>query len=218
MNRKENVTFEMLTKMADCVAKQVSLFEETSAAPEILKALEDGITKMSEEGQLIVSAETAIRLGQIDRTVGREELKTALVAASQVAEALNFGEFQMPSKRNDRSLIDSGRALVKDAEPMRKAFAQHGVAFETVTAAADKLEAAIRAFNNGRLERRAAARRWAAAMEGGLKAVKRYDALVSMTVHDPAVLAAYATARAVTHTGGRKAAAEPPPSSTAAVA
>src|SRR5690349_9102186 len=98
MNRRESGLYAMLTTVAAFAAERVGLFSKASAAMEILKTLEDGIKRMSEEAQQIVSAETAIRISRIDRSKAREGLKTTLIAARQVAEALNFGEFRMPEK------------------------------------------------------------------------------------------------------------------------
>ena len=220
MNRKKIETYQMLTQVADFARQHVGLFPENSAAAEILEALESGVKGLSDEASTIVSAETALRVGRSNRVEFREKLKTALVQACQIAEALNADILRIPAKRKDQALIDSGHALVVDAQPMKNEFERHGLPLETVRATVEGLEQAILSCTNAKAMRSAAVEKWDAALDKTLRTVKRYDPLVAITLEDnPGAIASYAVARAIPRTGGRKAVAgETPPAAESAPA
>jgi len=212
MNRKDTETYEMLTAVAGFASNNVGLFPKTSAAAEILAALETGMRTLSQEASTIASAGNAIRIGRSARKAARENLKATLGHVSRIAVALNSNEFSLPAKRGDRELIRTAKAFTADAEALKKEFGRHGLPFESVNAAATALEESILNAAAAKTRRSAAVAKWTAALQETLSAVKRYDALVATILgKDPGALAAYANARALRRAGGRKAAGETAP-------
>ena len=220
MNRKENETFEMVTRTGEFAITSVDLFPKTSAATEIAAALEAGAKPLGQEARNIASAEIALRSSGSVRSTARENLNITLGHVSTIGEALNSTRFSLPARRSDRTLIDTGRAFAVEAEPLTEEFAKHGIKIEAITAAVNALEEAIRSGANARAARKAGREKWTSTLEEALMNAKRLDVLVETTITDPGTLAAYAAARTVRRVGGRKTAETKtteatPPSTTA---
>jgi hypothetical protein len=60
MNRRENETFEMVTRTGEFAITNVDLFPKTSAATAIAAALEAGAKTLGEEARNIASAEIVL--------------------------------------------------------------------------------------------------------------------------------------------------------------
>jgi hypothetical protein len=222
MNRRENESFEMVKRTGEFAIASVGRFPASSAATEIAAALQAGAKTLGEEARNIASAEIALRsCGSVRRTA-RGNLTMMLGYASTIGEALKSDKFSLPAKRQDRMLIDTGRAFAVEAEPFAEEFAKHGVSIEALTATVDALEEAIRTGVNARSARKASRKTWTATLEEALMNAKRLDVLVATTITDPGTLVAYALARTVHHVGYKTAETTTtevtPPSTTAPAA
>ena len=60
MNRIDIQDYQMLTRVMDFAANNVSLFPKTSAGPEILAGLGSAVAQLSEQARAQVSSEAAI--------------------------------------------------------------------------------------------------------------------------------------------------------------
>ena len=205
MNRRENETFEMVTRTGEFLTTNVDRFPKASAATEIAAALEAGVKTLNDEARNIASAEIALRSSGSVRSTARENLIIMLGHVSTIGEALNSTKFSLPARRSDRTLIDTGRAFAVEAEPLAEEFAKHGISIKAIRAAVNALEEAIRSGANARAARKAGREKWTATLEEALLNAKRLDVLVETTITDPGPLAAYVAARTVRHVGGRKA-------------
>jgi hypothetical protein len=219
MNQRKNATYQMLTQVANFASQGVGFFPKTSAASEILDALESGIQTLSEQARIIASSDAEIRRGLGDKKAARERLKLVMTSASQIADALGAGTWRIPDNRSDRALIHAGRAFSVDVEPMRKDFAKHGISPETMSASVDALEQALLACSDARAKRSTAAQKWDTVLGEMLNMLKRYDALVALTLGDnPNAMASYALARTIPQTRARKIAAAETPAAAAPAA
>lgn len=198
MNRESMKSYEMLTRMVGFATTNVGLFPKNSAAAEILKALESGVSELSAKAAAKVSAEIAMRTAANERKASREKLQGYIAWASRIARELNTDKVRMPANGTDQALIDSGHAFVADVESMAKDFAKHGVGPEEVGAAVEALENAIRGYSKARAERSASVEETDKVLEDTLSVLRRFDALVERYLEDNAgAMASYAIARAV---------------------
>ncbi len=205
MNYQESKKLEMLTKVADFAAKNVSLFPTTSAASEIVDALESGIRKLSDEAAALVSAETAIRSQAGARTAARTKLRTSMSRALQIAHVLNIGNFRLPVRPTEQALIDAGKAFVADIEPSKLEFVRHGLPLKGVTAAVEDMKRVVLDHTAAKETRSAALREWRKTMNETIGVLRRFDALVSnVLAGNPGATASYQVARAIPPARTRK--------------
>ena len=86
MNRRENETFEMVTRTGEFAITSVDLFPKTSAATEIAAALEAGVKTLGEEARNIASAEIVLRSSGSVRSTARENLNISSVMSARSAK------------------------------------------------------------------------------------------------------------------------------------
>ena len=201
MNRKNMHSYQMLTRVAEFANTNVGLFPKNSAAAEIIEALESGVGELSEKASKRISAETAMRVSRNNRIGARDKLRGHITRASWIAIAMNSGKVQAPSNGTEQSLINSGRAFVKDVESVSHDFAKHGVAPEDVSATVEALETAIRGYSSAKAARSATIEESAKVLEDTMSHLLRFDALVASYLEGNAgAMAAYNIARAVQRT------------------
>jgi hypothetical protein len=211
MNRKYTQDYQMLTKVVDFTTNNVGLFPKTSAASEILAALDSAVTRLSNQARTQVSSESAMRVSRSARTAARNTLKKRLVLSDQIARVLNCDQFRAPQKHGDRALIDSGRAFVVDMESLKKDFTRHGLAPEEMTSAVDSLERAILDYASGMAMRASAIEQFGATIAEAMVHLKRLDVLVAMTLaENPATMAGWTVARSTNRVAVRKPKEKPP--------
>jgi len=211
MNRKDTQDYQMLTKVVDFTHNNVGLFPKTSAATEILAALDSAVTRLSDQARTQISSEAAMRVSRNARTKARNTLRKRLALSDQIARVLNSGQFRAPQKHGDRALIDSGRAFVVDMEPLKEDFTRHGLAPEDMTSAVEALERAILDYASGMAMRASAIEQFGTTIEEAMVQLKRLDVLVAMTLADnPAATAAWTVARSTNRVAVRKPKEKPP--------
>jgi len=198
MNRQNMQSYQMLTQVAEFANTNVGLFPKTSAAAEIIEALESGVSELSEKASKQISAETAMRISCNARAAARSKLRGYITHANWIATALNSGQVRTPSDGSDQSLIHSGRAFVEDVAAVSKDFAKHGVAPADVSAAVDALETAIRDYSSAKAARSAAVEGASKVLDATMNQLLRLDALVASYLEDnTGAMAAYSIARSV---------------------
>src|SRR5262249_10153807 len=208
MQRQESQILQMLTNVADFGAKNVGIFPKTTAAPEIVDALESGVKKLSDEAAVLPSVKAELRSNAGARAASRTKLRTCLSLAYQIARALNIDHVPAPDRMTEADLIETGNAFVIATESMKNDFVLHGLAPEDVIAAVESLKQAILAHTAAKETYSAGKREWRKAMTETLGKLRRFDALVSSVLRDkPGAMASYSIARSIPATRARKAAA-----------
>jgi len=125
MNRKYIQDYQMLAKVVAFTTNNVSLFPKTSAASEILAALDSAVTKLSDQDRNQVSSETAMRVSQHAPTAARNALKKRVVLSGQIARVLNCDHFR------ECRPISSLRRLSTPSSGLRHRFHSSGSARRT---------------------------------------------------------------------------------------
>lgn len=207
MKRKE-ATHQMLTRVVSFLNRNVSLFPKSSVATDFLKSLESGVETLSEEAAIQWSAEAESRTTLQAKKVSRENLRILIAKAVRVSSVLGTENVKLPKSVTDRTLIDFGSRLTRDANSMANEFANHGLPgfADAIGAATDAFKKAVDAYATANATRSAAISRWDAALGPTLEALRHFDVLVSNVLEGNAgVLAEYAAVRAVPRTRGRAA-------------
>ena len=205
MNRRQTETYQMFTRVTAYGKANVNFFPKNSAANEVLTDLEAQAENATEAATARKSAERNKRSGLAARGKARTKLGNFLSHAVQISRVLDTNTLNPPDSRTDQSMIQTARAFVVSVEPMAKDFIKHGLDPEDVTAAVDELEAAVATCNAARIGRATAITKWNTALEEGLVALHRLDAIARTLADNPEAMAAYETARTIVYTGGKKA-------------
>ncbi|HYH85130.1 MAG TPA: hypothetical protein VEX60_06580, partial [Pyrinomonadaceae bacterium] len=144
------------------------------------------------------------------RTNAREALRESLQAVTRTARAMALdtpgleNKFRLPRSGSDQALLNTARAFVADATPLKPDFIRHELAasfIEDLQADIADLERAIGGQNTGRDAHVTATASIDSTVERGMVAVTRLDAIVRNKFRDnPATLAAWESARHVERT------------------
>jgi len=214
MKRQESQTLQMLTNVADLGAKIVGVFPKTTAAAELVEALESGVKKLSDDAAVLASIKADLRSNASARAASRTKLRTCLSVAHQIARALNIDHVPAPNRMTEAGLIQTGNAFVIFTGPVKSDFVLHGLPSEHVVVAVESLKQAILTHTAAKARYSAGKHEWRKTMTETLGKLRRFDALVSAVLRDkPGTMASYTIARSVPAGRARKAAAASPPAS-----
>jgi hypothetical protein len=212
MKRVKVRKYQMLARAADFLAKYVSFFPSRTVAPEVLTRLTTAVQTLAGLLAVHVAHNSAIRVAFKTRRAAHDGLFRQLELICLSARALRFENFELPGKTGDHSLIDTGRAFVTAAEPLKQEFIQQGLPVEFIdnlnTAVRD-LEAAVINRSSTRASRSGSIQEFDKVLEQGMGDFLRLEALVANTMSDnPSVMAAWNSASRVERTTVAKAPAE----------
>src|SRR2546423_7317743 len=170
MNRINVQQYQMLTRVVDFGAQNVSLFPETTAAAEILKGLAFAVSRVSGQASLQVRSEAALRTSRSARGAAREALKTRLALSEQIALALKSDKFRAPRRKGDQGLIHAGHAFAAEGVSLTEEFAKYGLPqfSDSMNAAVQDLEDAILGYSNGNAMRSGAIRELGSSMAAAM--------------------------------------------------
>ncbi|MBI3399836.1 MAG: sigma 54-interacting transcriptional regulator [Acidobacteria bacterium] len=154
-----------------------------------------------------VSGRSAAREASSSKAAARAALRGALRAISRTARALALdtpgldNKFRLPFTYGSQALLNAGRAFAQDARPLAAEFVAHSLPptfLKDLDTDIQRFEAAIREHAAGIGAHVAARAAIDAAIEGGLTAIQRLDAIVLNRLRDdPAMLAVWERARHV---------------------
>jgi hypothetical protein len=218
--------YEMLVRVRDFGTANTSLFPADSLGGQMFAATEAAVVALGQHAADEVSSRGAADEGSRARIAARQRLRTALDTVRRTARAVALdtpgadGRFRRPSARGEQALMAAARASAQDARAISAALVAHGlpVAFlDELDATIRALEAAIRDHVAGLSANMVARSGLAAAIEAGMIAVQRLDAIVLNRLRgDPATYAVWERARHVeqpprSRNGARKPAPTPAP-------
>lgn len=172
------------------------------------------VTALSQQAASQVSGRGTARKGSSSKAVARAALREGLDSISRTARALaldNSGlddKFRLPRGHGDQAMLNAGRAFAHDARPLSKAFIAHDMPANFLTELSSDIqqfEQAIREHSVGKDTHIAARAGIDTAMEAGLTAVQRLDAIVANRLRDdPTTVAVWDSARHVERTARTK--------------
>ena len=149
----------------------------------------------------------AAREGVTSKAMGRRALRSRLEKVSHTARALAVDtpgledKFRLPEAPSDQALLATARAFADEASALATAFVAHELPANflvTLTEAIETFETAIHDRASGKGAHIAARAGITAALQSGLAAVRKLDAIVPNKLEgDPVALAAWENARHV---------------------
>jgi hypothetical protein len=186
------------------------LFPKSSAAAQVVAALETAASQLSAQATARVSSEAAMRTSNRARIVARGALRSRLYLYEQVGPALLSDKFRVPRKRTDMALIESAHAFTVDSEPLKKEFSRHGLPPDELTSATAALERAILDYTAGKAMRSASIREFDKTVEDAMVQLQRFEVLVATNLaNNPGAMASWTVARSINRMAVRKRAPNP---------
>jgi len=199
--------YEMLVRVRDFGAAHTDLFPPDSLSGRMFAAVHAAVATLSDHAVSRLSSLGAARGAAATKAAAFGVLHSAIEAIHATARALAgdtpgvSGKFRLPSGQAEQTLLATGRAYARDAEPFASAFIAHGLSatfLADLTKAVATLETAIRDHRASRDADVAARTSFDAALQAGMNAVARLDALVRNRLHDdPATRAVWERVRRV---------------------
>ena len=214
MNSLNTRRLEMLVRVRDFGAAHRDLFPASTLGGKMFAAVASAVAALSQQAASQMSGRGTARGGSSSKAVARAALRERLQAISRTARALALDnprlddKFRVPQSNGHQALLSAGRAFADDAAPLLKAFIAHDMPATFLTqlnADLQEFERAIRDHAVGKDKHIAARAGIDTAIEAGLTAVQRLDAIVANRLHDdPTTLAVWDSARHVERTARAK--------------
>ena len=215
MIRPKIQKYEMVARVADFAARNVSLLPKKTAAVELTKDIQSAVEKLSEVKASQVAAKEQLRTSTNQRLAKHEALRSQVEAIHQTAEALKTGGFSLPENPRASALFDAARNYADAVGPLKPQFVLHGLPsefIENLKSAAEELREAIESQVAARGQRKAAIQEFDKALEEGLGYLERFEVLLMNTMSDNAsVMASWEVARRVERIRNSKKAGTAPP-------
>ena len=207
MNSLNTRRLEMLVRVRDFGAAHRDLFPASTLGGKMFAAVGSAVAALSQQAASQMSGRGTARGGSSSKAVARAALREHLQAISRTARALaldNPGlddKFRVPQTSGHQALLSAARAFADDAAPLSKAFIAHDMPTTFLTqlnADLQEFEQAIRKHAVGKDTHIAARAGIETAMEAGLTAVQRLDAIVANRLRDdPTTVAVWDSVRHV---------------------
>jgi len=219
MNDLDTRRYEMLARVRDFGAAHADSFPTESLGGKMFAAIASAVKELDAHASLQASGKNAVREGSSSKAAARAALREELDAISRTARALAIDtpglddKFRMPRGQSDQALLHAARAFARDAVPLSQVFITHEMPagfIDNLNEDIKDLEQAISSQATGIQSQVAATAALEAAMEKGLTALERLDAIiVNKLGDDTPAMAAWESARHVERAVSSKAAAAP---------
>jgi hypothetical protein len=219
MNAVETRRFEMLTRVRDFGAAHAADFPPATLGGEQFALVRAVVEELTRHAAAQASGAGSARQGSASRAVARAALRDELQVITRTARAMALDmpgletKFRLPRSGSDQSLLATARAFASDALPLKAEFIRHELPadfLESLNTEIEGFENAVNGQNTGKDTRVAATASIDTALERGMSAAQRLDALVRNKFrNDPAVLAAWVSASHTERTAARTRADKP---------
>ena len=184
MTKRQRVQYRMFGRVSAFGATYAEKFPEGSAGHKAMAAVNAAVVQCNaaEEAKWSMRDE-----GVSSMWTARQLLLTRMAAVARTARAMAEetpgadSKFQLPVRRADVEVLASARAFIKDLEPVKTAFVEHGLPDTFVTDLQQAVEAFAQASSgrsvgkSGKGDAQAALR---SAIRRGMKAVRLLDVIV----------------------------------------
>jgi hypothetical protein len=221
MNDLETRRHEMLTRVRDFGTAQAESFPSKSLGGEQFAIVKAAVVELEQHAAAQTSGTGTARQASASRAAARAALREDLQAITRTARAMALdvpgleSKFRLPRSGSDPALVNTARAFLADAAPLKDEFIRHELPadfLDDLAADIAAFEHAINTQHTGTDAHIAATAAIDNALERGLKAVQRLDAIVRNKFRDdPAALAAWTSASHVARAPKHKASAPQPP-------
>lgn len=211
MDMNDTRRLEMLMRVRNFGFAHSDSFPTTSMGSAQFVIINTIIEELAQKGASQASNSGSARQGTGSRAAARTALREDLKSLTRTARVMSLdmpgleSKFRMPRSGSDQALLNTARALAADAVPLKSQFIQYELEPEFLDALQnhiDVFEHAINSQNASRDAQVAATASIDAAIERGLTAVQRLDAIVRNKFRaDAAALAAWESARHVERAG-----------------
>jgi hypothetical protein len=191
--------YEMLTRVADFAARNVSLFPKKTAAVELTKDIQSAVARLSQSKVAQTTARDQLRTSRSQRMAKQAALRSQVVAIHETAGALKMTGFSLPAKRGTSALFDAARSYATAVATLKSQFVWHGLpsAFtDNLESATEDLQVAIDAQVAARAQLKAAIQDFDKTLDEAQGYLERFEALLSNAMSDNhTVIAAWEVAR-----------------------
>jgi hypothetical protein len=214
MNQTKIQKYEMLTRVADFAARNVSLFSKKTAAVELTKDIQSAVARLSQSKAAQAAARDQLRAIRNQRLAKQAALRHQVDAIHDTADALKITGFSLPVKPGTSALFDTARSYATAVATLKSQFVRHGLPSEFIDnldSATEDLQTAIDIQVAAEGQQKAAIQDFDKTLDEALGYFERFEALLSNAMSDNhAVMAAWEVARRVERTRGyRKEKPEP---------
>jgi len=220
MTTTEKRRHEMLVRVRDFGLARGDRFPKSTLGAEAFAAVDAAVNNLNQHAATEFSSRRGVRGGSSTDTAAYRALVETVEAIGRTGRAVALDtpgaddRFRVIKAQGRRGIVNAARAFARDAEPLASQFIAHGMPEDFVA----QLKAKIAGFEQVLHEREArrelnASSRASmnAALESGLAAVQRLDAIVGNVLgDDAAAMASWAVARRVEHYGGTRRAGTAP--------
>lgn len=224
MNDKEIRISQMGTRMRDFGLAQSAAFPPISLGGQKFAALGALVTQIDQIGSDQAQASGAARSSTSAKAAARERVRKLMKAMRDTAVALEPEQpgisksFRMPPTNGDEALINSARAFVVAATPLKALFIGHEMPatfLDDLNEAVEQFEACVSGFNLSRGKSTAAT----ASLKDALSQIVNLKRVLDPVVrnkfrNDPATLAAWESASHLERAPRKSAPAKAAPSQT----
>ena len=185
--------YEMLVRVRDFGIAQSALFPPASLGSEAFAAVAKAVDDLTGHAASQYSGRGAAREGAASKAAAREALRDDLEAIARTARAIALDDpgfedkFRSPRSNGDAAVLSAARAFARDAASLRDRFLTHDMPpdfIEDLEQAIKDFELAIQETDASKGTAVAAGASIEAAMEAGLNAIRRLDAIVPNRLGD----------------------------------
>lgn len=205
MNDLEIRTLDTFKRVRNFDATRDGLFTAGTLARELLDDLAGCVNDIEAHAAAESSGRGAARQATAGKAASRAAILRDLTVIRRTARSMAVvirgldDKFRIPRKLNDRELLDTARAFLADAEPLKAEFLRREMPESVFQDLADNIaafESALDAQYTGKGESTTAGVSIDAAFERGAEALRQLDPIVRNKLHDdPVALAAWASAK-----------------------
>ena len=221
MNSLDTRRYEMLVRVRDFGVAHESLFPPPTLGGQSFAAVGAAVSALSDHAATQVSGRGSAREGTASKAVAREALRDRLEAIIRTARAMALDtpgvddKFRLPRGNGDQTILNAARAFARDAAPLSAEFTKHDMPdgfLADLHSDIDAFEEAMRDHETGKDTHVAARAGIETAIDAGLDAVRRLDAIVPNRLRsDSTRLATWERARRVEYRAGRPRSETPEP-------
>ena len=212
--------YERLARSSDFGAAHSSTFPAASLGGQKFTALAAEVETLAAHATAQAGGKGAAQASTHSKRAARDDVRRKMVAIRETALAMDeeipgvSANFRIPRANGDQALINSARAFVVSATPLKAQFLLREIPatfLEDLTAAINAFEAAVNEKNAHTEKRITATAAIRAALERGAKLLRELDPIARNKFrNDPATLAAWESATHVARPPKRTQAIAPP--------
>ena len=228
MTTIETRRYEMLVRVRDFGLAHGDRFPKSTMGEEAFAAVVAAVNDLNQHAATQFSSRREARGGASTDTAAYRRLVETLDAISRTARAVELDtpgvkdRFRVPRGKGRLAIVSAARAFASDLEPLASQFIAHGMPGDFVSRLKAKIagvEEALHEREAGKELNASSRASMKAAIDSGLAAVKRLDAIIGNVLGDDAAAkASWTVARRVEQYvgGGRRGSAASPATATTA--